>query len=464
MNISKPSRFSRRALLKATGASGLLVPLLNELPAFGQTPMYPKRVIFVVMGNGTIEDAFWPTPANGSLTLPAITSPLEAWKSKLIFPKGVDMRVWAEDNPFGGNGDAHHNFGAVLTATRLATGDPPHDKGGPGLALASSISIDQHIGKTFNDQLVAKGQQPLPFPSLNVRAWGRDGTGYATLSWTGSKAPVGAESDPRKLFTTLFQGRALGGTGPDPAFVKLQKTRRSVLDYVAKSLDRQTKRLGTDDRHKVQLHLEAVRTIEKQLVVQPVVNGCMPPTVAQIDYKPIEVFPQLVDAEIDLITAAMACGLTRTATLAIGDGEDYDVYFPWLGIAQKGIEFPTRHKHDIAHRPGENNVDKINTEKWFHTKLARLLEKLAAVPEGTGTMLDNTVVLWMNSMNSGFGHTVLKLPMIVAAGANMGLRTGRLVNLTAEAHNKVLAAVANAAGVPMDGWGDPRFTGVTNLT
>lgn len=150
--------------------------------------------------------------------------------------------------------------------------------------------------------------------------------------------------------------------------------------------------------------------------------------------------------------------------VAIGDGEDYDVYFPWLGIAQKGIEFPTRHKHDIAHRPGAENIDKINTEKWFHTKLARLLEKLAAVPEGTGTMLDNTVVLWMNSMNSGFGHTVLKLPIIVAAGANMGLRTGRLVNLTAEAHNKVLAAVANAAGVPMDGWGDPRFTGVTNLT
>jgi hypothetical protein len=168
--------------------------------------------------------------------------------------------------------------------------------------------------------------------------------------------------------------------------------------------------------------------------------------------------------EMDLITAALSCGLTRVATLALGDGEDYNIYFPWLGIDQKGIEFPTRHKHDIAHRPGVNNIDKINTEKWFASKLALLLDKLSSIPEGGGTMLDNTVVLWLNSLNSGFGHTVLKLPTIVAAGANMGIRTGRLTDLKAEAHNKLLAALANAVGVPMDGWGDPRFTGVTTLT
>jgi len=166
--------------------------LLTEELAFGADPVFPKRIIFVVTGNGTIENSFWPTGTDGNLTLGEITSPLEAHKAKLLFPKGIDMRVWSEDNPFGGNGDAHHNFGAVLTATKLATGDPPHDPGGPGLALASSISIDQHIGRTFN----ATAQTPLPFPVLSARAWGRDGTGYATLSWTGNRAPFSAESDP----------------------------------------------------------------------------------------------------------------------------------------------------------------------------------------------------------------------------------------------------------------------------
>ncbi len=451
-------RISRRSLLAATGASGLLLPLLTEELAFGADPVFPKRIIFVVTGNGTIENSFWPTGTDGNLTLGEITSPLEAHKAKLLFPKGIDMRVWSEDNPFGGNGDAHHNFGAVLTATKLATGDPPHDPGGPGLALASSISIDQHIGRTFN----ATAQTPLPFPVLSARAWGRDGTGYATLSWTGNRAPFSAESDPRRLFSSLFGG-VMTGTTPDPAVVRLLKTRQSVLDYVGTSLERQSMRLGTEDRRKIQIHLDAVRNIERQLQGGAVTTGCKPPTLAATDFKLMANFPALVDAEMDLITAALACGLTRVATYAIGDGEDYNIYFPWLGIGGKGIEFPTRHKHDIAHRPGVNNVDKIATEKWFMTMFARLLDKLSGVPEGSGTLLDNTVVLWLNSLNSGFGHSVLKMPIIVAAGANMGIRTGRLMELRNEAHNKLLASLANAVGVPMTGWGDPRFTGTLNL-
>jgi hypothetical protein len=458
-------RISRRSLLAATGASSLLLPLLHQEQGFGQTPTFPKRIIFVVTGNGTIENSFWPTGAEGNLTLGEITSPLEAHKSKLLFPRGIDMRVWAENNPFGGNGDAHHNFGAVLTATILATGDPPHDPGGPGLALASSISIDQFIGQEFNKQLMAAGKAPLVFPVLSARAWGRDGTGYATLSWTGNKAPVSAESDPRRLFTTLFAGRTpTSTTAPDPAVVKLMKTRQSVLDYVGTSLERQGKRLGTEDSRKIQIHLDAVRNIERQLQGGSVSADCKPPTIdPAANFKPIEQFPALVEAETDLITAALACGLTRVVTLALGDGEDYNIYFPWLGINGKGIEFPTRHKHDIAHRPGVNNIDKINTEKWFMSTYARLMDKLAAVPEGTGTMLDNTVILFLNSLNSGFGHTVLKMPIIVAAGANMGIRTNRLMELQKEAHNKLLSALANAVGVPMAGWGDPRFTGNTNL-
>jgi Protein of unknown function (DUF1552) len=460
------NRLTRRALLAATGASGLLMPLLNARPGLGATPQFPKRVIFVVMGNGTTESAFWPTGAAGNLTLGEIASPLEAYKSKLLFPRGIDFRVWAEENPFGGNGDSHHNFGAVLTATKLATGDPPHDKGGLGLALASSISIDQHIGQALDAEAIKQGEAPVPFPVLSVRAWGRDGTGYATLSWTGNKAPVSAESDPHKLFSTLFAGRMTGSTGPDPAIVKLQKTRKSVLDYVGSSLERQAKRLGTEDRLKIQIHLDAVRSIERQLdgSTAPVAGAaCMPPTDGTTDFKPMAAFPALVDAEIDQIVAAMACGLTRVSTLALGDGEDYNIYFPWLNINQTGIEFPTRHKHDIAHRPGVNDADKITTEKWFASKLARLLDKLSSVPEGDGTMLDNTVVLWMNSLNSGFGHSVLKLPIIVAAGANMGIGTGRLLEFKAEAHNKLLASLANAVGVPMDGWGDARFPGTLQL-
>ena len=458
------SRLSRRSLLAATGASSLLLPLLHQDRTFGADPAFPLRVIFCVTGNGTTEEAFWPTGTDGNLTLGGITSPLEAHKSKLIFTRGVDMRVWSEDNPFGGNGDAHHNWGAVLTATKLATGDAPHDPGGPGLALASSESIDIHLGKELDKQAVAAGGMGFPFPTLAVRARGGTGTGRNTLSWTGDRAPFSAEGDPRKLFDSLFAGYT--GDKPDPAAVRLRKKRQSVLDYVGGALERQSKRLGTEDRQKVQVHLDAVRSIEKQLAGGAVTASCKPPTVeAGINFNLDDNLPKLVGVEHDLITAALACGLTRVATFAFADAENYDIYFPFLGIANQGIEFPTRHHHDISHRPGDANADKIKVENWVISQFAALLDKLSAVPEGNGTLMDNTVVLWMNSLNSGFSHTVLKLPMIIAAGANTGIRTGgRLIELNKEPHNKILAALGTAVGVPMESWGDARFTGQTNLT
>lgn len=458
------SRISRRSLLAATGASSLLLPLLHQDRARGAEGAFPLRVVFCVTGNGTIEEAFWPSGTEGNLTLPEITKPLEPHKSKLIFPRGVDMRVWSEDNPFGGNGDAHHNWGAVLTATRIATGDPPHDPGGPGLALASSASLDIHLGKELDKQLIAAGGQGLPFPTLSVRARGNSGSGRDTLSWTGSKAPFSAEGDPRKLFDSLFAGYS--GNMPDPALVRLRKKRQSVLDYVGTALERQAAHLGSEDRQKVQLHLEAVRNIEKQLSAGPVAASCVPPTVqGGVDFKLDDNLPKLVSSEHDLITAALACGLTRVATFAFADANNYDIFFPFLGIAHQGVEFPERHHHDISHRPGDLNADKIKVESWLMTQFAALLDKLSAVPEGDGTLMDNTVVLWLNSLNSGFSHTVLKLPMVIAAGKNVPIRTGgRLIELKQEAHNRVLAALANAVGVPLESWGDARFTGITNLT
>lgn len=458
------ARLSRRSLLAATGASSLLLPLLHQDRARGAEGTFPLRVIFCVTGNGTTEEAFWPTGTDGNLTLGGITSPLEAHKDKLIFTRGVDMRVWAEENPFGGNGDAHHNWGAVLTATKLATGDAPHDPGGPGLALASSESIDIRIGKELDKQIIAAGGMGLPFPTLSVRARGGTGSGRNTLSWTGDRAPVSAEGDPRKLFDSLFAGYM--GDKPDPAQVRLRKKRQSVLDYVGGALERQVKNLGTEDRHKVELHLEAVRSIEKQLGGGAVTATCKPPTVeAGVDFKLDMNMPKLVTAQHDLITAALSCGLTRTVTFGFADAENYDIYFPFLPISQVGVEFPTRHHHDISHRPGENNGDKIKVENWIIGQFAGLLDKLSAVPEGDGTLMDNTVVMWMNSLNSGFSHTVLKLPMVIAAGKNVPIRTGgRLIELKQEAHNRVLAALANAVGVPMQGWGDARYPGITNLT
>lgn len=98
-------------------------------------------------------------------------------------------------------------------------------------------------------------------------------------------------------------------------------------------------------------------------------------------------------------------------------------------------------------------------------QLGLLIDKLSGVPEGDGTMFDNTIVMFMNTLNSGYSHTVLNVPTIVAAGANTGIRTGgRVMDLGSEAHNKLLAALSNHVGVPMDSWGDARYSGTLDLT
>jgi hypothetical protein len=104
-------------------------------------------------------------------------------------------------------------------------------------------------------------------------------------------------------------------------------------------------------------------------------------------------------------------------------------------------------------------------EQWFITQFAEVLDRLKGIPEGDGTLFDNTVVFWMNSLNSGFSHTVLNLPTIVAAGKNIPIRTGgRVLEAPGEPHNKLLAALANSVGVPMNGFGDPRYSGVLDLS
>lgn len=451
-------RFSRRSLLTAAGASALTVPLLNGRFSYAQATPFPKRMFFVVTSNGTIPSAFWPTGQGASMVLPEIVSPLEVFKENLLFTQGIDMKVWTEDNPFGGNGDSHHNYGAILTGTVLATGDPPHDPGGPGLALASSKSLDIHMGEVIG------ARDSLPFYTLNVRARGSDGTGSSCVSWAGDRAPVTSERNPEKLFEALFSGYT--PDGPDPEFIKLRRKKQSILDYVGRSLERHSSHLGTEDRHKIELHLEAVRNIERQLDTIGSVEACTPPSaIAPADWDAADMFPGYIDTQIDLMVAAMACDLSRVATFVISDSSAYDTYFPFLDIVQTGIEFPTRHQHDIAHRPGDDNHDKIQVEKWHMTKFQYLLEKLAATPEGEGTMLDNTLIFWMNSMNDGFSHTVLNLPIVIAAGGNIPIRTGgRVMSFDGAPHNPLLAALANAMDVPMDSWGDPRFPGVLDLS
>ena len=130
------------------------------------------------------------------------------------------MRVWAEDNPFGGNGDAHHNFGAVLTATRLATGDPPHDPGGPGLALAF-VDFDRSAHRQkLQHRRDGGGASPAAVPGA-LRA--RVGKGRHRVRDALVDGEQGALQRRERSAAAVQHAfcRAQHGRGPDPALVEI---------------------------------------------------------------------------------------------------------------------------------------------------------------------------------------------------------------------------------------------------
>jgi hypothetical protein len=163
---------------------------------------------------------------------------------------------------------------------------------------------------------------------------------------------------------------------------------------------------------------------------------------------------------MDLAVAALACDATRVITLQLNNGNGVGVVFHWLGIEGKGKEFPVRDHHDVAHRPGENNADKIRVDGWYVQQAAHLIGRLASVRSGGDRLLDHTALLFGNHMGNGAGHTSKDLPWVLAGSANGYFQTGRYLRLPARTPvNGVLVSLANAMGVPTETFGDPRYGG-----
>lgn len=152
---------------------------------------------------------------------------------------------------------------------------------------------------------------------------------------------------------------------------------------------------------------------------------------------------------MDLIAASLACDLTRVASLqyTVGDN-DYGTY-SWLGITREG-HHPLTHAGDSDVQAKED-LTKIYT--WYAERFAYLLDKLDAVKEGSGTLLDNTLVIWGSELGKGNSHSFDNTPFVVAGGAGGRVRTGRFLQFNKVPHNRLLVGALNAFDVQTDTFG-----------
>jgi len=253
--------------------------------------------------------------------------------------------------------------------------------------------------------------------------------------------------DPVKAYARLFSG-----SGLDPAALALLlKRRQSVLDHASGTLDKLAGTVGTEDRIRVQGHADAVRQIEKQLLAKTA--ACTPPNPSgTIDLSKNENYEAVGKLQMDMIVAAVACDQTRVASMQFSHSVSM-MTFPSLGISDG--------HHDLSHigdNDGTAQGKLVQINNFYAKQFAYLLGKLDAVKESNGSLLDNSLVLWVNELAKGNVHSHNPLPVVMAGKCGGAIKTGRYLKLPqAQPHNNLLVSVANAMGVPMTTFGNPAY-------
>lgn len=450
----KASRLGRRQFLKAMGVGASMLPFVPLLDAHAApSPSPPKRIVFFFTSNGTIHESWVPKTTYGELELSPILSPLEKLKSKLLVVDGLSHKVILEKSDRTG-----HSAGmnTALTGTNNKIVDPAH----PLRSLATGISLDQYladqIGGATKLRSIECGIQVEPYV-----------TAMAALSYRGRLAPILPESSPYRVFDRLFRDLPNAGAPDSAAESESLADRQRVLEAVSKDLEALRRRLPKDDQLKLEAHLTAVREIGHSLTTGAGIasgRACQKPDLAPpLDVWKNDNIPAIAKLQMDLVAMALACDLTRVATVQFGNaGASHR--FTWLGR-----EFTTdpalpstcqaRGFHALAHRDTDpaSRAMLVRINKWYATQFAYFLEKLASIPEASGSMLDRTLVVWVNELGSGGAHTHEKTPWVIGGNAGGFLKTGQLLSFPGEPHNRLLLTLCHAMGVATDVFGDPDY-------
>lgn len=412
--MDQRSLLSRRALLGTLGVAAVS-PLFARGRAHADGAG-PKRFIVVHVPEGMWSGA--PRPMPGATTLGPILDPLDKHIARVCVLNDLSI----PSSPNGPGGDGHHrNVPHMLTGIEMADS-----------ATAGGPSVDQVIAKATG--------AGLPFRSLQFGVRTIYGDTNARCFWDESKVSLPSMQDPFTAYSRIFKAD-MTGPAPPPDF------RKSVLDHARGELATLTPKLSLSDRQRLDSYHASIRSIETRLAATVPV-GCVKPTLgAAFDPRDEPNYPKTGRLQTDLLVAALQCDMTRVASLQWGNSNDQCTY-SFLGINAKG--------HDLAHNSVAGAAEKkLKVYNWYAQQMAYLLDELAARPEGTGTMLDNTAVLWVSEFGDSNGHTNKNLMWVLMGNVAGQFKTGRVMACGGRSVNDVHTSICNAFGVVI-----PKFGGV----
>nr|WP_309692040.1 DUF1552 domain-containing protein [Armatimonas sp.] len=401
---------SRRMLLRGAGAA-LALPLLDAMTPALATPQQrkkaPLRLVFCYVPNGIIMKDWTPKELGSGFELPRILKPLEAHRESLLLLSGLADH---NGNELGDGAGDHARAGAsFLTGV--------HCKKTSGADILGGISADQIAARAFASQ--------TRFASLELgcedsRTVGNCDSGYScaytnSISWRSPTTPMPPEVNPRAVFERLF------GTEDfrlDPATrARRMNYRKSILDMVREDTQSLLGTLGQADRRKIDEYLTSVREIEVRIQSAEHSNKIEAPGIAKPSGIPV-LFADYITLMFDLQVAAFKTDSTRVSTLMLGREGSMRTY-PEINIADS--HHPLTH-----HRNNPEFIEKVAQINTLHTTLfARYLDKLKATPDGDGSLLDSSLIVYGSGISDGNRHTHENLPILVAGRGGGSIKTGR---------------------------------------
>ena len=425
MFISK-RHLDRRTFLRGMGAT-MALPLLDAMVpagtalAAGTRPV--PRVAFVYFPHGAIMSEWTPAAEGRLVRLGRILEPLSPFMDRLTIASGLENR------------NAYGPVHAITPGTWLSGCAPPHPPsrlsrfGETGLTHPSHlVTVDQiaaeHIGRdTLLPSIEISTEEPRP---IALGAWQGDysesfGT---TVSFRGVSAPQPMEFRARNLFDKLFSSDS---TADERVFRTARAT--TILDRVAEDTASLQKRLGPADRARLCEYLEAVRDVERRV-------------------EHAKAFDDRLHLMFDLMALAFQADITRVASFMMA-AETSPMTYDHLGISDS-FHLLSHHQND------PEKLEKLVQIQSYHTRaFASFVRTLAELPDGDGSMLDRSLILYGSNMSDSHAHDHFPLPAAIVGGGCGALGGGRHLRYPDRTPlSNLLVTVLQRAGVPVDSIGD----------
>jgi len=438
-------RLNRRACLSGLGVT-LALPLLETMgwadTGKGKSVKPPVRLGFMYMPHGVIMDQFWPANAESFLSSPApALKSLQPVLDQCLLMKGISG---VPISPF--NGAPH----ALELSTWLTARLPDADK---RAQISIAISADQIAANYVGGFTSLPSLELATMPQTHKENQeGLNEGYYSHCSFRSPTQPVPAETNPRSVLSRLF-----GRTDKPGQLAKADPLDGQLLDLVLGGAKDLRRKLPKDDQHKLDEYLDSVRSVERRIAAIEYRQkeaalekaGVRSSRRNASDSPPIEIkIPEgdkrseYMQVMCDLNVLAFQADITRVST--------------YIGSTPNGVSYPElgfndEHHSQTHHNNKPDQVAKVAAITAFNiAQFAYMVKKMATLREGSGTLLDNCIMMWGSGLEDGNKHSRENLPFIIAGKGGGTINTGRFLTGTKGNQGDLLTTILACAGIPLD--------------